>query len=238
MWIEDLFEVEPGIGVACARDNAIPDLLFKQAQDHLRHDLSLFLLTKDDANIVYAPQCGLLLTSSLDHIESNTKILDAYRAGVPVVLATDVVACSVGESIRAFFAPSCHADYRKDRQEFEQSWQLASHVLAEGDRYFATHTRAGGKLKCIERIEEYLCPVIGDPQDVGNALPKKQLIDFVVVPTLRTISKNFALAINRCPPVPVVRSYELIDKVEGDEVPAWIWNGGDFWTYPRKYNPR
>ena len=238
MWVEDSFDVEPGIGVACARDNSTSDPLFKQAQDHLRRELSLFLLTKDDVNIVYKPQCSLLLTSSLDHIESNNKVRDAYGAGVPVVLASDVVTCSVGERIRAFLAPSRHADFCNDKQEFEVSWHLASHVLEASDLFFATHTRAGGKLKCIERIEEHLRNVIGEPQDVGNALPQKQPIDFVVVPTLRTISKNLKLAVKRHPPVQVIRSYELIDKAEGDEVPAWIWKGGEMWAYPRKYNPR
>lgn len=110
MWVEDVVEIEPGIGVVSARDNSISDPVFKAAQDHLRRNLDLFMMSKDDAGIVYRKEAGILLTSSLEHIEANHKILDAYRAGVPIVLAREVVECSIGESVPAYFAPTRHQE--------------------------------------------------------------------------------------------------------------------------------
>lgn len=227
-------DIEPGIGVVSARDNSAPDPLFKAAQDHLRRDLSLFMMSKDDADIVYKKEAGILLTSSLEHIETNRKILDAYRAGVPIVLACDAVDCSVGDAIPAYFSPSMHQEYCRSRQEFLASWELGSHQLAAGDLYFTTHTRAGGELECIKQVKQYLQPMIGASLEIGNRLPAGQSVDFVVVPTLRTTSANFQRALERRPVIPVVRSYDLINKVVGDEVPTWCWQGGEPWVYPRK----
>lgn len=238
MWIEDVVEVEPGIGVVSARDNSTSDPVFRAAQDHLRRDLSLFMMSKDDVDIVYRKEAGILLTSSLEHIETNHKVLDAYRAGIPVVLAHEVVQCSVGDLVPAYFSPARHHEYRQAREDFLASWELGGHRLGAGDRYFTTHTRAGGELECIKRIKLYLEPVIGPSLDIGNRLAASQEVDFVIVPTLRTVSANFQSALQRQPVIPVVRSYDLIDRLAGDEVPAWRWNGGEPWVYPRKCRDR
>lgn len=234
MWIKDVVEIEPGIGVVSARDNSAPDPVFKAAQDHLRKGLSLFMMAKDDAEIVYREEAGILLTSSLEHIETNRKVLDAYRAGVPIVLARDVVECSVGQLVPAYFSPARHPDYCRSREDFHASWELVSYRLSAGDLYFTTHTRAGGELECVKRIKHYLEPVIGPSLAIGNRLAVSQKVDFVVVPTLRTKSTNFQRALQRQPVIPAVRSYDLIGRVAGEEVPAWCWRGGEPWIYPRK----
>lgn len=238
MWVEDLLEIEPGLGVVSARDNSTPDPVFRAAQDHLRRDLDLFMMTKDDPDIVYKKQASLLLTSSLDHIETNNKILDAYRAGVPIILAKDAAECSIGDSIPAYLSPSRHQDYRDSKEEFDACWELGSHQLKAGDLYFTTHTRAGGELQCIQRIKQHLESEIGGSLEIGNRLSGRQPVDFVIVPTLRTTSTNFELALQRQPTIPVLRSYDLIGKAAGEEVPAWRWRGGDPWIYPRKHPVR
>lgn len=234
MWIEDVVEIEPGIGVVSARDNSTSDPVFKAAQDHLRRGLNLFMLNKSDAEIVYRKEAGILLTSSLDHIETNYKILDAYRAGVPVVLAREVVECSIGETVPAYFAPTRHQEYCQAREDFQASWELSAHRLSAGDLYFTTHSRAGGELECIKQIKYYLEPLIGKSLEIGNRLAASEHVDFVIAPTLRTVSTNFQTALKRQPAIPVVRSYDLIDRLAGEEVPAWRWRGGDPWIYPRK----
>lgn len=234
MWVKDVIEIEPGIGVVSARDNSAPDPVFRAAQDHLRRDLCLFMMSKDDPEIVYRKEAGILLTSSLDHIETNRKILDAYRAGVPIVLACDALECSIGDIIPAYFSPARHPGFCQAREEFLSCWELSAHHLAAGSLYFATHTRSGGELECIKQVKQYLEPVIGNSLVIGNRLPAGQAVDFVIVPTLRTTSSNFQRALERRPPIPVVRSYDLIGKVAGDEVPAWRWRGGEPWIYPRK----
>ena len=234
MWVKDVVEIEPGLGVVSARDNSTQDPVFKAAQDHLRRDLDLFMMTKDDPDIVYKKQASLLLTSSLEHIETNNKILDAYRAGVPIILAKDAVECSIGDAIAAYLSPSRHQEYRLSKEEFDACWEPGSHRLQPGDLYFTTHTRAGGELQCIQRIKQHLEPEIGGSLEVGNRLSARQPVDFVIVPTLRTTSTNFELALQRQPTIPVVRSYEVIDRMAGEEVPSWRWRGGTFWMHPRK----
>lgn len=192
------------------------------------------MMSKDDAEIVYRKEAGILLTSSLEHIEANHKILDAYRAGVPIVLAREVVECSIGDSVPAYFAPTRHQEYCQAREDFLASWELDGHRLSAGDLCFTTHTRAGGELECIKQIKRYLEPVIGKSLDIGNRLTASQAVDFVTAPTLRTVSTNFQRALQRQPVIPVVRSYDLIDRMVGEEVPAWRWRGGEPWIYPRK----
>lgn len=89
-------------------------------------------------------------------------------------------------------------------------------------------------MECIKQIKNYLELVIGKSLDIGNRLAASQAVDFVIAPTLRTVSTNFQRALQRQPVIPVVRSYDLIDRMVGEEVPAWRWRGGDPWIYPRK----
>jgi hypothetical protein len=230
-WVEDKVEIEPGIGVACAKANHYADELFAKAQDRLKVDINMFLLGKNDQDVVLKKECGLLLASRLSDIETNSKIQDAYTLGVPIVLAEDVCRYVNGGSLTAYLSPDRLQEYKRSQSAFEENWDLVPYRLQGNDKYFLTHSDAGYKL--LSSLEGYLREVIGPKQDVkSQSIPKGKPLDFVVVPTLRTTSAKFISVLAREMPVLAIRSSDLEGREIGDDVPAWRWKGGEFFLYP------
>lgn len=231
IWADDTIEIEPGLGIVCAKANHYKDELFTRAQSHLKKEVNLFIISKDERDSVLRKECGLLLASRLSDLEGNSKMLDAYCMGVPVLLAEDIGGCNIGDSVKAYFSPSGLARYQQLRSMFEANWELVPYQLKSNDRYFITHSDSGYKL--LSRLEVYLKEAIGPKQEIkSQAVPKSRQLDFVVVPTLRTTSARFISVLTREMPVLAIRSYDLEGRRAGDEVPAWRWKGGDFFIYP------
>lgn len=230
-WVEGAIEIEPGLGVACAKANHYKDQLFIQAQTHLKKDLNLFLISKDDRDVVLRKECGLLLASRLADLETNGKIQDAYALGVPVLLAEDVGDCAIGDMLKVHFSPAQLQEYQRIRSAFEAQWELVPYQLKGNDKYFLTHSDAGYKL--LNGLEVYLEQALGPRQEIkSQSVSKKVELDFVVVPTLRTTSSKFLSVLARETPVLAIRSPDLEGRGIGDEVPAWRWKGGEFFMYP------
>lgn len=231
LWVEESVEIEPGLGVVCAKANHYRDELFSEAQNHLKNDLNLFLISKDDRDAVFKKECGLLLASRLSDLQSNGKIQDAYAIGVPVLLAEDVGDCRIGDTLKGHFSQAGLEEYQRARSAFEVNWEMVSYRLQGNDRYFLTHSDSGYKL--LSKLEDYLKETLGPKQEINRQIvPKGKQLDFVVVPTLRTTSSKFISVLAREVPVLAIRSYDLEGRSVGDEVPAWRWKGGEFFLYP------
>lgn len=230
-WMAGAIEIEPGIGVVCAKGNHYKDPAFEDAQNHLKNVLNLFLITKNDRDAVLSKECGLLLTSRLADLEHNSKIQDAYALGVPVLLAEDVGACRIGDSVKVYLSPAQLQHYKRGRSEFDANWELVSYQLKGNDMYFLTHSYSGYKL--LAELEDHLEQALGPKQEIkGQYVPKGRALDFVVVPTLRTTSARFISVLARENPVLAIRSYDLEGRSVGDMVPAWRWKGGEYFIYP------
>jgi hypothetical protein len=158
-WVEGVIEIEPGLGVVCAKANRYKDSLFIQAQDHLKNALNLFLISKNDLDVVLKKECGMLLASKLSDLESNGKIQDAYALGVPVLLAEDVGDCAIGDMLKAYFSPARLQEYQRMRSAFEAQWEIVPYQLKGNDRYFLTHSASGYKL--LPALEAYLEQTLG-----------------------------------------------------------------------------
>lgn len=231
LWVEGTIEIEPGLGIVCAKANNYKDELFTQAQNKLKTELNLFLISKNDRDGVLKKECGLLLASRLSDHESNSKIQDAYLLGVPVLLAEDVGECMTGDLLKVYFSPAGLEEYQRVRAASQANWELVSYQLQGNDRYFLTHSDAGYKL--LSSLEVYLKETLGSKQEIkSQTVPKGKQIDFVIVPTLRTTSSKFISVLSREIPVLAIRSSDMEGCSVGDEVPAWRWKGGEFYSYP------
>ena len=231
-WVADYVELEPGLGVVCAKDNSYHDPTFKQAQDWLKRELNLFLIAKDNVDAVSGKECSILLASRLSDLNTNLKVKSAFLCGVPVVLSSDVVGRQARDHVKAYFAANQVKIYQDTRLKFDCNWELVGLRLTAGMRYFLTHSNAGYKL--LEREERFLEGLLGPKLETKNSIPKSTEIDMVVVPTLRTNSAKFIQVIKRKSPVLAVRAADLHGASIGDKIPAWKWLSGDFFCYPVK----
>ena len=229
-WAADFLEIEAGLGVVCAKDNSYKDELFIQAQNYLKRERNLFLMSKNDADIVKRKECSFVLASKLSDISTNPKIRDAFERGIPVVLASEVLASQPGDPVKAYLSHLCIDGFRDSRRRFEENWDLIGIRLDKNMKYFLTHSSAGYPL--LAKEEAYLADLLGPKVETKNSISKNVDLDFVVVPTLRTTSAKFAQVLERQTPVLAVKSVDVEGVSVGDEVPAWRWLGGKFFSYP------
>ena len=172
----------------------------------------------------------VMLVSDLADLETNERIQQAHRYGVPVVLVADLLAARHRDRVRAYLSPDRAADYRQARGAFQAHWSKSSLQLSAGMRYFLTHSNAGCSL--LKEEGNHLNAVIGPRLSLKGEVPEDQSVDMVVVPTLRTTSRKYLQVIERRRPVLVVKAEDIRNAALGDQVPAWRWHGGAYFQYP------
>ena len=229
-WVMELIDLEPGQGVLCARTSRDKCADFEAARSRITEDFGLFSLGKINVDAVRKKECMVILVSDLADLETNERIQQAHRFGVPVVLVADLLAAQHPDRVRAYLAPNRAADYRQARGAFQAHWSKSSLQLAAGMRYFLTHSNAGCSLLTAEG--NHLNAVIGPRLTLKGEVPQDQAVDMVVVPTLRTTSKKYLQVIERQRPVLVVKAEDIRNAALGDQVPAWRWHGGAYFQYP------
>ena len=229
-WVMELIDLEPGQGVLCARTSRDKCADFEAARSRITEDFGLFSLGKINVDAVRKKECMVILVSDLADLETNERIQQAHRFGVPVVLVADLLAAQHPDRVRAYLAPDRAADYRQARGAFQAHWSKSSLQLAAGMRYFLTHSNAGCSLLTEEG--NHLNAVIGPRLTLKGEVPQDQAVDMVVVPTLRTTSKKYLQVIERQRPVLVVKAEDIRNAALGDQVPAWRWHGGAYFQYP------
>ena len=229
-WVLELIDLEPGQGVlfACTSRDKCAD--FEAARSRITEDFGLFSLGKINVDAVRKKECMVILVSDLADLETNERIQQAHRFGVPVVLVADLLAAQHPDRVRAYLAPDRAADYRQARGAFQAHWSKSSLQLAAGMRYFLTHSNAGCSLLTEEG--NHLNAVIGPRLSLKGEVPEDQSVDMVVVPTLRTTSRKYLQVIERQRPVLVVKAEDIRNAALGDQVPAWRWHGGAYFQYP------
>ena len=229
-WVLELIDLEPGQGVLFARTSRDKCADFEAARSRITEDFGLFSLGKINVDAVRKKECMVMLVSDLADLETNERIQQAHRYGVPVVLVADLLAARHRDRVRAYLSPDCAADYRQARGAFQAHWSKSSLQLAAGMRYFLTHSNAGCSLLTEEG--NHLNAVIGPRLSLKGEVPEDQSVDMVVVPTLRTTSRKYLQVIERQRPVLVVKAEDIRNAALGDQVPAWRWHGGPYFQYP------
>ena len=229
-WVLELIDLEPGQGVLFARTSRDKCADFEAARSRITEDFGLFSLGKINVDAVRKKECMVMLVSDLADLETNERIQQAHRYGVPVVLVADLLAAQHRDRVRAFLSPDRAADYRQARGAFQAHWSKSSLQLAAGMRYFLTHSNAGCSLLTEEG--NHLNAVIGPRLSLKGEVPEDQSVDMVVVPTLRTTSRKYLQVIERQRPVLVVKAEDIRNAALGDQVPAWRWHGGAYFQYP------
>ncbi len=229
-WVLELIDLEPGQGVLFARTSRDQCADFEAARSRITEDFGLFSLGKINVDAVRKKECMVMLVSDLADLETNERIQQAHRYGVPVVLVADLLAARHRDRVRAYLSPDRAADYRQARGAFQAHWSKSSLQLAAGMRYFLTHSNAGCSLLTEEG--NHLNAVIGPRLSLKGEVPEDQSVDMVVVPTLRTTSRKYLQVIERQRPVLVVKAKDIRNASLGDQVPAWRWHGGPYFQYP------
>ena len=229
-WVLELIDLEPGQGVLFARTSRDKCADFEAARSRITEDFGLFSLGKINVDAVRKKECMVMLVSDLADLETNERIQQAHRYGVPVVLVADLLAARHRDRVRAYLSPDRAADYRQARGAFQAHWSKSSLQLAAGMRYFLTHSNAGCSLLTEEG--NHLNAVIGPRLSLKGEVPEDQSVDMVVVPTLRTTSRKYLQVIERRRPVLVVKAEDIRNAALGDQVPAWRWHGGAYFQYP------
>ena len=229
-WVLELIDLEPGQGVLFARTSRDKCADFEAARSRITEDFGLFSLGKINVDAVRKKECMVMLVSDLADLETNERIQQAHRYGVPVVLVADLLAARHRDRVRAYLAPDRAADYRQARGAFQAHWSKSSLQLTAGMRYFLTHSNAGCSLLTEEG--NHLNAVIGPRLSLKGEVPEDQSVDMVVVPTLRTTSRKYLQVIERQRPVLVVKAKDIRNASLGDQVPAWRWHGGPYFQYP------
>ena len=229
-WVLELIDLEPGQGVLFARTSRDKCADFEAARSRITEDFGLFSLGKINVDAVRKKECMVMLVSDLADLETNERIQQAHRYGVPVVLVADLLAARHRDRVRAFLSPDRAADYRQARGAFQAHWSKSSLQLTAGMRYFLTHSNAGCSLLTEEG--NHLNAVIGPRLSLKGEVPEDQSVDMVVVPTLRTTSRKYLQVIERQRPVLVVKAKDIRNASLGDQVPAWRWHGGPYFQYP------
>ena len=229
-WVLELIDLEPGQGVLFARTSRDKCADFEAARSRITEDFGLFSLGKINVDAVRKKECMAMLVSDLADLETNERIQQAHRYGVPVVLVADLLAARHRDRVRAYLSPDRAADYRQARGAFQAHWSKSSLQLSAGMRYFLTHSNAGCSLLTEEG--NHLNAVIGPRLSLKGEVPEDQSVDMVVVPTLRTTSRKYLQVIERQRPVLVVKAEDIRNASLGDQVPAWRWHGGAYFQYP------
>ena len=229
-WVLELIDLEPGQGVLFARTSRDKCADFEAARSRITEDFGLFSLGKINVDAVRKKECMVMLVSDLADLETNERIQQAHRYGVPVVLVADLLAAQHRDRVRAFLSPDRAADYRQARGAFQAHWSKSSLQLSAGMRYFLTHSNAGCSL--LKEEGNHLNAVIGPRLSLKGEVPEDQSVDMVVVPTLRTTSRKYLQVIERRRPVLVVKAEDIRNAALGDQVPAWRWHGGAYFQYP------
>ena len=229
-WVLELIDLEPGQGVLFARTSRDKCADFEAARSRITEDFGLFSLGKINVDAVRKKECMVMLVSDLADLETNERIQQAHRYGVPVVLVADLLAARHCDRVRAYLSPDRAADYRQARGAFQAHWSKSSLQLAAGMRYFLTHSNAGCSL--LKEEGNHLNAVIGPRLSLKGEVPEDQSVDMVVVPTLRTTSRKYLQVIERRRPVLVVKAEDIRNAALGDQVPAWRWHGGAYFQYP------
>ena len=229
-WVLELIDLEPGQGVLFARTSRDKCADFEAARSRITEDFGLFSLGKINVDAVRKKECMVMLVSDLADLETNERIQQAHRYGVPVVLVADLLAARHRDRVRAYLSPDRAADYRQARGAFQAHWSKSSLQLAAGMRYFLTHSNAGCSL--LKEEGNHLNAVIGPRLSLKGEVPEDQSVDMVVVPTLRTTSRKYLQVIERQRPVLVVKAEDIRNAALGDQVPAWRWHGGAYFQYP------
>jgi len=229
-WVLELIDLEPGQGVLFARTSRDKCADFEAARSRITEDFGLFSLGKINVDAVRKKECMVMLVSDLADLETNERIQQAHRYGVPVVLVADLLAARHRDRVRAYLSPDRAADYRQARGAFQAHWSKSSLQLTAGMRYFLTHSNAGCSLLTEEG--NHLNAVIGPRLSLKGQVPEDQSVDMVVVPTLRTTSRKYLQVIERQRPVLVVKAKDIRNAALGDQVPAWRWHGGAYFQYP------
>ena len=229
-WVLELIDLEPGQGVLFARTNRDKCADFEAARSRITEDFGLFSLGKINVDAVRKKECMVMLVSDLADLETNERIQQAHRYGVPVVLVADLLAARHLDRVRAYLSPDRAADYRQARGAFQAHWSKSSLQLSAGMRYFLTHSNAGCSL--LKEEGNHLNAVIGPRLSLKGEVPEDQSVDMVVVPTLRTTSRKYLQVIERQRPVLVVKAEDIRNAALGDQVPAWRWHGGAYFQYP------
>ena len=229
-WVLELIDLEPGQGVLFARTSRDKCADFEAARSRITEDFGLFSLGKINVDAVRKKECMVMLVSDLADLDTNERIQQAHRYGVPVVLVADFLGARNHDRVRAYLAPDRAADYRQARGAFQAHWSKSSLQLTAGMRYFLTHSNAGCSLLTEEG--NHLNAVIGPRLSLKGEVPEDQSVDMVVVPTLRTTSRKYLQVIERRRPVLVVKAEDIRNAALGDQVPAWRWHGGAYFQYP------
>ena len=229
-WVLELIDLEPGQGVLFARTSRDKCADFEAARSRITEDFGLFSLGKINVDAVRKKECMVMLVSDLADLDTNERIQQAHRYGVPVVLVADLLAARLRDRVRAYLSPDRAADYRQARGAFQAHWSKSSLQLTAGMRYFLTHSNAGCSLLTEEG--NHLNAVIGPRLSLKGEVPEDQSVDMVVVPTLRTTSRKYLQVIERQRPVLVVKAKDIRNASLGDQVPAWRWHGGPYFQYP------
>ena len=229
-WVLELIDLEPGQGVLFARTSRDKCADFEAARSRITEDFGLFSLGKINVDAVRKKECMVMLVSDLADLETNERIKQAHRYGVPVVLVADLLAARHCDRVRAYLSPDRAADYRQARDAFQAHWSKSSLQLSAGMRYFLTHSNAGCSL--LKEEGNHLNAVIGPRLSLKGEVPEDQSVDMVVVPTLRTTSRKYLQVIERRRPVLVVKAEDIRNAALGDQVPAWRWHGGAYFQYP------
>ena len=229
-WVLELIDLEPGQGVLFARTSRDKCADFEAARSRITEDFGLFSLGKINVDAVRKKECMVMLVSDLADLETNERIQQAHRYGVPVVLVADLLAARHCDRVRAYLSPDRAADYRQARGAFQAHWSKSSLQLSAGMRYFLTHSNAGCSL--LKEEGNHLNAVIGPRLSLKGEVPEDQSVDMVVVPTLRTTSRKYLQVIERQRPVLVVKAEDIRNAALGDQVPAWRWHGGAYFQYP------
>ena len=229
-WVLELIDLEPGQGVLFARTSRDKCADFEAARSRITEDFGLFSLGKINVDAVRKKECMVMLVSDLADLETNERIQQAHRYGVPVVLVADLLAARHRDRVRAYLSPDRAADYRQARGAFQAHWSKSSLQLSAGMRYFLTHSNAGCSL--LKEEGNHLNAVIGPRLSLKGEVPEDQSVDMVVVPTLRTTSRKYLQVIERRRPVLVVKAEDIRNAALGDHVPAWRWHGGAYFQYP------
>ena len=229
-WVLELIDLEPGQGVLFARTSRDKCADFEAARSRITEDFGLFSLGKINVDAVRKKECMVMLVSDLADLETNERIQQAHRYGVPVVLVADLLAARHRDRVRAYLSPDRAADYRQARGAFQAHWSKSSLQLSAGMRYFLTHSNAGCSL--LKEEGNHLNAVIGPRLSLKGEVPEDQSVDMVVVPTLRTTSRKYLQVIERRRPVLVVKAEDIRNAALGDQVPAWRWHGGAYFQYP------
>ena len=229
-WELEFIDLQPGQGVLFSRTSRDKCADFEAARSQITEDFGLFSLGKINVDAVRKKECMVMLVSDLADLETNERIQQAHRYGVPVVLVADLLAAQHRDRVRAYLSPDRAAEYRQARGAFQAHWSKSSLQLAAGMRYFLTHSNAGCSL--LKEEGNHLNAVIGPRLSLKGEVPEDQSVDMVVVPTLRTTSRKYLQVIERQRPVLVVKAKDIRNASLGDQVPAWRWHGGPYFQYP------